>query len=65
VKRCLGSLANLLLTDYLEFRWYVAQGITAPMPCMLIRVSRVYRGRAISLARRAVRRASIKVSFED
>src|SRR5690242_12390106 len=24
MKRYLGSLANLILTDYLEFRWYVA-----------------------------------------
>src|SRR5947209_13926104 len=25
IKRYLGSLANLILTDYLEFRWYVAK----------------------------------------
>src|SRR6266566_9094437 len=24
MKRYLGSLANLILTDYIEFRWYVA-----------------------------------------
>jgi hypothetical protein len=65
VKRCLGSLANLLLTDDLEFRWYVTQGTIAPMPFVLIRVSLMYRGRAIPLAWRAVRRASTKVSFED
>jgi len=30
LKRYRGSLTNLILTDYLEFRWYVDGGVWAP-----------------------------------
>ena len=36
MKRYLGSLANLILTDYLEFRWYVSD-----QPRMTVRLAKV------------------------
>ena len=45
--------------------FYVALDTTALTPFVLICASLLYRGRAIPLAWRAIRRASTKVSFED
>jgi hypothetical protein len=44
---------------------YIALDTTALTPFVLIRVSLIYRGRAIPLAWRALLRASTKVSFAD
>jgi hypothetical protein len=45
-------------------RWYVALDTTVLAPFVLIRVSLVYRGRAIPLAWKALRHASAMVSFD-
>src|SRR6266487_5216944 len=47
-----------------ESRLYVALDTTALTPFVLIRASLLYRGRAISLAWRALRHRSTQVSFE-
>ena len=53
------------LTDWpADHRIYVALDTTALTPFVLIRASLVYRGRAISLAWRAMRHKSTQVSFE-
>jgi hypothetical protein len=53
------------LVDWpLDQRLYVALDTTALTPFVLIRASLVYRGRAISLAWRALRHRSTQVSFE-
>src|SRR5713101_4735323 len=44
---------------------YIALDTTALTPFVLIRASLIYRGRAISLAWRAMRHRSTKVGFED
>ncbi len=49
----------------LDHRLYVALDTTALTPFVLIRASLVYRGRALSLAWRALRHRSTQVSFED
>jgi len=48
----------------LDHRLYVALDTTALTPFVLIRASLVYRGRALSLAWRALRHRSTQVSFE-
>ena len=53
------------LVDWpVDSRLYVALDTTALSPFVLIRASLVYRGRAISLAWRALRHRSAQVSFE-
>ena len=58
-------LLQASLVDWpLDQRLYVALDTTALTPFVLIRASLVYRGRAISLAWRALRHRSTQVSFE-
>ena len=59
-------LLQFTLVDWpLDRRLYIALDTTALTPFVLIRASLVYRGRAISLAWRALRHQGTEVSFED
>ena len=57
-------LQTALIDWPLDQRLYVALDTTALTPFVLIRASLVYRGRAISVAWRALRHRSTQVSFE-
>jgi len=58
-------LLQAALVDWpLDQRLYIALDTTAFTPFVLIRASLVYRGRAISVAWRALRHRSTQVSFE-
>jgi hypothetical protein len=60
-----GPVLQAALVDWpLDQRLYVALDTTALTPFVLIRASLVYRGRAISVAWRALRHRSTQVSFE-
>ena len=57
-------LQSALIDWPVDQRLFVALDTTALLPFVLIRASLVYRGRAISLAWRALRHQSTQVSFE-
>ncbi len=58
-------MVQAALVDWpVDSRLSVALDTTALSPFVLIRASLVYRGRAISLAWRALRHRSAQVSFE-
>src|SRR6266496_3065313 len=57
-------LQSALIDWPVDQRLFVALDTTALLPFVLIRASLVYRGRAISLAWRALRHRSTQVSFE-
>lgn len=58
-------LRSALIDWTVATRVYVALDTTVLAPFVLIRASLIYRGRAIPLAWRALRRTSAMVSFED
>jgi hypothetical protein len=60
-----GPVLRAALVDWpLDHRLYIALDTTALTPFVLIRASLVYRGRAISVAWRALRHRSAQVGFE-